>query len=289
VSATDTTAPSVEVTQPTASSYLCCSVKLTAQALDNLGVSSVQFQVDGNPVGPEIAEDPFATVWDTTGFTQGQHVITAVAKDAAGNSRTSADVTINLSQMDVQIENGSGNLPGKPDNGDSITFSYGRPINPGTVALGWSGAMPASCAPPAPPGCVSVGILADDRYSAHSYDSVAIYKDPERLATDPLNQKLTSLGSISLAVDTYVGATQTFIRSPMELVNGGTAVRITLGSGSVAAAAGAGVGTMRWSASSEVRDTANTPFCINCTVLESIVPWIDPVGGGTINDEDREF
>jgi len=46
---------------------------------------------------------------------------------------------------------------------------------------------------------------------------------------------------------------------------------------------------MRWSASSEVRDTANTPFCINCTVLESIVPWIDPVGGGTINDEDREF
>jgi hypothetical protein len=264
-------------------------VKLTAHALDNLGVSGLQFQVDGNPVGPKIAEDPFTTIWDTTGYTQGQHVITAAAEDAAGNVRTSAGVTVNLSGMDVQVENGSGNLRGKPDIGDTITYSFGRPVNPVTVALGWNGAKPVSCDPPAPPGCVSVGILADDRYSTNSFDSIVIYKDPERLATDPLNQKLTSLGTVNLALDSYVGATQTFIRSPMELVNGGTALRITLGSGSVAAAAGPDVGTSKWSASSEVRDMTNTPFCISCTVYESIVPWVDPIGGGTINDEDREF
>jgi hypothetical protein len=264
-------------------------VKLVARALDNLGVSGVQFKVDGTPVGPEIAEDPFSTVWDATGATLGQHVITAVAEDAAGNTRTSPGVTVNLSGMDVQIENGAGNVAGKPESGDTITYSFGRPINPNTVALSWNGVKPTSCAPPAPPGCVTVGVLADDKYDPMGTDGLAIYKDAERLATDPLNQKLTSLGSMDLAWDTYVAATASFTRSPMELVNGGTAVRITLGTGTVVAGGHNEVGTVKWSASSEVRDTSNTPFCVNCTVFESIVPWIDPIGGGTINDEDREF
>ena len=287
--ATDTQAPSVEVSEPTASSYVCCRVKLMAKALDNLGVSGVHFEVDGTPVGPEIAEDPFTTIWDTSGVSLGQHVITAVAEDAAGNTRASPGVTVNLSAMDVQIDNGPGNVAGKPDSGDTITFSYGRPISPGTVALGWNGVKPTSCAPPAPPGCVSVGILNDDKYDPNGTDSLAIYKDPERLVTDPLNQKLTSLGSMDLAWDTYVGATSSFTRSPMELVNGGTAVRITLGNGSVSAAGHNEVGTVKWSASGEVKDTSNSPFCVNCTVFESVIPWVDPIGGGTIDDEDREF
>ena len=71
-------------------------------------------------------------------------MITAVAEDAAGNTRASPGVTVNLSAMDVQIDNGPGNVAGKPDSGDTITFSYGRPISPGTVALGWNGAEPMS-------------------------------------------------------------------------------------------------------------------------------------------------
>ncbi len=66
---------------------------------------------------------------------QGQHVVTAVARDAAGNTQTSPGLTINLSQMDVQVENGPGNVAGKADSGDTVTFSS-APINPNTVMLG---------------------------------------------------------------------------------------------------------------------------------------------------------
>jgi arylsulfatase A-like enzyme len=289
-SAVDQTPPNIEVTQPKPTGYACCRVKLTAaNAVDNLGIAAVQFKVDGSPVGPELADEPFSTIWDTTGVPAGQHMITAVARDAAGNTSTSPGVVVNLSQMDVQIGNGSGNVLGKPETGDTITYFFGRPVNPNTVVLGWNGVQPASCAAPAPPGCVTVGILNNDRYDANGTDSLVLYKDSQRTALDPLNQKLTSLGSLDLGVDTYVGQTTSFLRSPMELVNGGTAVRVTLGQGSTAASGHNELSTVKWTVSGEVRDTSNAPFCVACVVFESVIPWVDPISGNTIDDEDREF
>jgi len=154
--------------------------------------------------------------------------------------------------------------------------------------VGWSGAAPSDCSIQAP-GCVTVGLMADDKYDSEGTDSLVIFRDSQRSAVDPLNQKLTSLGSVDLADDTYVAATASFLRSKLELVNGGTAVRITLGDGVVAAGPFSEVGTMKWFATSEVRDTANSPFCVNCTVYESVTPWVDPISGNTIDDHDREF
>jgi hypothetical protein len=290
VSATDTRPPDIEITQPTNGGYACCKVKLGAHALDNLGVTSIQFKVDGSPVGSLVTQDPYSTVWDATGVPLGQHTVTAVATDAAGNQGTSPGVIVNLSQMDVQAENGGGsNVRGKPDSGDTITYTFGRPVNPNTVVLGWSGVKPSSCAAPAPPGCVTVAIEANNRFDVNDTDAITVWKDPQRTGVDPLNPKLTALGSVDLAVDTYVGATTSFLRSPMELVNGGTAVRITLGEGATNASVHNELGSMKWYASSEVRDTTNAPFCVACKVFESIVPWVDPIGGGTIVDDDREF
>jgi arylsulfatase A-like enzyme len=286
---TDTTPPSVEVTEPTQTSYVCCQVKLKVHALDNFSVTGVQFQVDGTPVGPETSDEPFSTLWDTTGVPPGQHVITAIASDAAGNQTTSPGVTINLSDMDVQTENGSSSTLGKADTGDSVIYTFGRPINSFTVQVGWDGTKPLSCAAPAPPGCVTVGVIADNRFDVNASDFLQIYKDPQRSATDPLNQQLTSLGTIDLGGDTYVGATTSFLRSPMELVNNGTAVKVTLGTGATAASARTDTGTMDWSASSAVKDTTNAPFCISCNVWESVIPWIDPITGNPVNDQDREF
>ena len=75
----------------------------------------------------------------------------------------------------------------------------------------------------------------------------------------------------------------------MELVNGGTAVRITLGSGVTNTSGHLETGTMQWTVPSEVHDTSNAPFCIGCTVWESVIPWVDPISGDIIDDEDREF
>ena len=58
-----------------------------ARALDNLGVTGVQFKVDGNTVGPEITEDPFTTIWDATGVPRASMWSRPSPSDAAGNTR----------------------------------------------------------------------------------------------------------------------------------------------------------------------------------------------------------
>ena len=57
---------------------------------------SVQFTLDGVALGAADTGAPFSTSWTTTTATPGQHVIRAVASDAAGNQATSAAVTVTV-------------------------------------------------------------------------------------------------------------------------------------------------------------------------------------------------
>ena len=92
----DNTPPQVNVTAPTQNQSVTGPVTLSASSSDNIGVVGVQFRVDGAPVGPEISQSPWQTSLSTTSFTNGDHDITAVARDAAGNTATSPAVTINV-------------------------------------------------------------------------------------------------------------------------------------------------------------------------------------------------
>ena len=92
----DTSGPTVGVTAPTAGATLSGIATLTASATDNVGVSGVQFLVDGVPIGLEDTAAPFSGPWTTTAVSDGSHVITAVARDASGNTTTSAPVTVTV-------------------------------------------------------------------------------------------------------------------------------------------------------------------------------------------------
>ena len=92
----DTTAPTVSVTGPAAGSTVSGTINLTAQAADNVGVAGVRFLVDGNPVESEDTAAPFQVSLDTTTLTNGSYTVTAVARDAAGNTTTSAAVTFTV-------------------------------------------------------------------------------------------------------------------------------------------------------------------------------------------------
>ncbi len=61
------------------------SVTLSATASDNVGVSGVEFQVDGVQVGAIDTSAPYGVSIDTTLYASGQHVLRARAHDAAGN------------------------------------------------------------------------------------------------------------------------------------------------------------------------------------------------------------
>ena len=85
----DTTAPQVTVTDPKAATTVSGIVALGATASDNVGVTSVQFKVDGQPVGAPDTAPPFQGSWDTRTATAGSHTVTAEASDAAGNTGAS--------------------------------------------------------------------------------------------------------------------------------------------------------------------------------------------------------
>ena len=99
--APDTAAPSVSLTAPSGGSVLSGTTTLSATATDNTGVAGVKFKVDGADVDTEDLSSPYSVTWNTAGATAGSHQITAVARDAAGNSATSAAVTVTVNNADT--------------------------------------------------------------------------------------------------------------------------------------------------------------------------------------------
>ncbi len=93
----DTTPPTVSLTAPAAGATVQNSVNVTASASDNGSVAGVQFKVDGANVGAEDTTAPYSVSWDTRTVANGGHTLTAVARDAAGNTATSAGVGVTVS------------------------------------------------------------------------------------------------------------------------------------------------------------------------------------------------
>ena len=92
----DTTPPTVALTSPASGAVLRGATAVSANASDNVGVVGVQFRLDGINLGAEDTASPYSVSWDTTTATSGAHGLTAVARDAAGNSTTSSAVTITV-------------------------------------------------------------------------------------------------------------------------------------------------------------------------------------------------
>lgn len=93
----DTTPPTVTMTAPANGATVSGTVSITANASDNVSVASVQFQLDGANVGNADTASPYAFSWNTATTSNGSHSLRAIAKDGAGNSTTSASVTVTVS------------------------------------------------------------------------------------------------------------------------------------------------------------------------------------------------
>ncbi|MGE3543535.1 MAG: Ig-like domain-containing protein [Kofleriaceae bacterium] len=93
----DTMAPSVTLTAPTNGAAVSGVIPVSATASDNVGVTGVQFYVDGNPAGSMDTSSPYSISFDTKTIANGAHSVTARAKDAAGHVTTSAaaNITVN--------------------------------------------------------------------------------------------------------------------------------------------------------------------------------------------------
>src|SRR5205823_1783233 len=92
----DTTPPTVSITTPANGATVTASVTVTAMASDNVGVLGVQFKLDGANLGAEDTTSPYSIPRDTTPASHGTHTLTAAARDAAGNTTTSAPITVTV-------------------------------------------------------------------------------------------------------------------------------------------------------------------------------------------------
>lgn len=96
-SVVDTTAPSVAITSPAAGSTLSGNVTLLASASDAVGVTRVDFFIDGTLLG-SVASAPYSVTWNTTKVANSTHVVSARAYDAAGNAGNTA-ITVTTSNV----------------------------------------------------------------------------------------------------------------------------------------------------------------------------------------------
>jgi subtilisin family serine protease len=93
--------PTVSVTSPASGEAVSGSVTVAADASDDLGVTQVEFFVNGNSIGTDLdGADGWTAGWDTSTGADGAYVITAVATDTAGQTGTSAAINVTVDNVD---------------------------------------------------------------------------------------------------------------------------------------------------------------------------------------------
>lgn len=105
----DTTPPSASVTEPANGSVASGTITVQSSVSDNVGVTQVQYYLDGNYLSPVPTTGPsYPLSLDTTKYPDGPHWLVAEAYDAAGNTGSSGTTSLTFN-------NSGGQLPPPPD------------------------------------------------------------------------------------------------------------------------------------------------------------------------------
>lgn len=111
--AVDTQIPQVSLA--TSINNTAATVAITATPTDNIGITKVDFYVDGVLKNTDTAS-PYSYTWSTQGVANGSHNITVKAYDAAGNVG-SASSTVTINTGDTQAPTTPTNVTASPNNG----------------------------------------------------------------------------------------------------------------------------------------------------------------------------
>lgn len=95
----DTTPPTVSASESGSSG----TITLSATASDNVGVSKVEFWIDGLLKGT-VLTPPYTLALNSTTLSDGSHTLVAKAYDAAGNVGTSSAVAFSISNAPTAVE-----------------------------------------------------------------------------------------------------------------------------------------------------------------------------------------
>lgn len=170
--------------------------------------------------------------------------VSSTDSDTPANGQTQNGFSVvvdntGASASDVQTANG-GTIAGRPEPGDTVTFTYSEPIERLSILPGWTG--------------TSANVVV--RINNGSPDRLQVYN-----ATNTALLQLTNAAGLNLNRTDYVGANRTFgvTGTPSTMVRSGNSITITLGTQSGAGTTAAGNGTMAWTPSASATDRAGNP------------------------------
>jgi subtilisin family serine protease len=95
----DTIPPTVSISSPATGAAVSGTIQVQGTATDNVGVTNIQFYVDGQLVA-STTTSPFSFSWNTTTSANASHTLTVKAYDAASNVGT-ASVSVNVNNQSV--------------------------------------------------------------------------------------------------------------------------------------------------------------------------------------------
>ncbi|MEK6844600.1 MAG: Ig-like domain-containing protein [Nanoarchaeota archaeon] len=105
----DTISPTVSITSPVNGAIVSVTINVNATASDNVGVVGVQFLLDGANLGSEDLIAPYSISWNTASAVNGTHVLSARARDAAGNNGAN-NINVNVQNVPLVCFDGDGDL-----------------------------------------------------------------------------------------------------------------------------------------------------------------------------------
>ena len=168
----------------------------------------------------------------------GSKSYTVTSTDVATNTRTQSGFSVTVDNTaptasDIQTANGATTV-GKPELGDTITYTFSEQIDPQSILSGWTGS--------------STNVVV--RINNTNPDTLLVY--------DSANTTQLPLGSVSLGATggNYIGTNRTFGASGTfsTMVRSGSTITVTLGTASGATLTETTAGTMTWTPSASAYD-----------------------------------
>jgi hypothetical protein len=183
-----------------------------------------------------------STLTAGSGLSSGTYSYTLTLTDAAGNSKTESGYTVTVdgtapTASGIQTANKS-SIAGRPEQGDTVTFTFSEPPEPNSILSGWSGSS------------TGITVRIDNNAASSGNDRLQVYNDA--------NSATLPFGSVDLGRTDYVSSSRTFGASGSDstMVLSGSAITVTLGTQSGSGTTAAGSGALTWSPSTTATDRA---------------------------------
>lgn len=197
-------------------------------------LSSGSFTIDGLTYSQRTAN-----LTANATLTAGTYSYSVTTTDVAGNSGSSSfTVTVDNTVptgSGVQTANG-GSIAGRPEQNDTITYTYSEPIDPNSILAGWTGS--------------ATNVVVRVNNNTPTNDQVQIFKSG--------NTAQLPLGNVNLGRTDYVSANRTFgaTGTASSMSMSGNSITVKLGTQSGAGTTAAATGTMVWTPSATATDRA---------------------------------